>query len=417
MDYEVGEKTSEQSKVISYFELAATFLHIGFISYSLAALGEAKKILVAKKNWLTDDEYLSGVGLSQLLPGAPTVNLFTYAGYLLRGFPGALVSSVFFVFPCFVAMVVLAHLYLNYHNVSIMSSLFKGIGALVVGLVLNTIIDLWKSGVDNLQLTTLAVAGFIMVFFLHFSIVTIILVAGTASLIFAFLTAKSNWWKAFMGKAFWRSQKSEQKPVQATRFVFSRKKYLSMLVMLLALLLLNFIVNFSNPTFQKLGNTLFQIGGLTFGSGYAMLPFIQDTMVNQFQWVTQKEFGVALALSLITPGPVTIISAFVGYKVAGILGATLAMINMYFPSFVVVNIITDIYNRARRAENIKLVVKGIVAVFIGTLWVVIIKLTGSSLMDIPTYALALAAFGVRRFSKIDTVWIVLGGAALSIFLF
>jgi len=116
------------------------------VSYSLAALGEAKKSLVDKKNRMTDEEYLNGVALSQLLPGTPAVNLNTYIGYFLRGFPGGLVATVSFVIPCFTLMVILAHLYLNYNDIPLVTSLFKGVGALVVGLVLNTIIDLWKRG-------------------------------------------------------------------------------------------------------------------------------------------------------------------------------------------------------------------------------------------------------------------------------
>lgn len=148
-----------------------------------------------------------------------------------------------------------------------------------------------------------------------------------------------------------------------------------------------------------------------------MLPFIQNTMVNQFHFVTDKEFGVALALSLLTPGPVTVISAFIGYKVAGVFGAALAMANMYLPSFAIVNIISDLYNRAGKIELFKMAIGGIVAAFIGTLWAVIIKLTGSSLVDLPTIGLALAAFGVQRFTKIDTLWIIIAGAILSCFIF
>ncbi|MDP4128463.1 MAG: chromate efflux transporter, partial [Bacillota bacterium] len=368
-------------------------------------------------NWMTDEEYLNGLALSQLLPGAPAVNLNTYIGYFLRGFPGAFVASVFFVIPCFVAMLVLAHLYLNYNNVPLVSSLFKGVGALVVGLVLNTIIDLWKKGVNTPQLTILAVGGFFMVYFLKVTIFTLLLTAGAVSLGVTFLTFKFTGWKKVMDKKFWVSKKSSQKRVSVIKYEFSKKKYVIMLVMLFVLLAINFAINFSNPIYRNLGNSLFGIGGLTFGSGYAMLPFIQNTMVNQFHFVTDKEFGVALALSLLTPGPVTVISAFIGYKVAGIFGAALAMANMYLPSFAVVTIISDLYNRAGKVELVKMVISGVVAAFIGTLWATIYKLTGSSLVDLPTCGIALVAFGVQRFTKVDTLWIIIAGALLSLVLF
>lgn len=410
-------KPLSEPKIVSLFDIAKTFLHIGLVSYSLAALGEAKKSLVEKKSWLSDEEYLKGVALSQLLPGAPAVNLITYIGYLVRGLPGALVASIFFVIPCFIAMVILTHLYLNYNDIPLVTSLFKGIGALVVGLVLNTIINLWKSGVNTPQLTILAVGGFIMVYFFKLNIMVLLIVAGTISLLFTWLTSRFTGWQATMDKKIWVSKKSSSKVVSAAKFQFSRKKYATMLVMLLILLVINFAINFSNPTWQNLGNTLFKIGGLTFGSGYAMLPFIQEAVVNKYHWMSQKEFGVALALSLVTPGPVTVVSAFIGYKVAGIFGAALAMANMYLPAFAVVNVISDFYNRASKVGKVKMVIAGIVAAFIGTLWAVIIKLTGSSLVDIPTYGMAIAAFGAQRFTKIDTLWIIIAGAIVSLFIF
>ncbi|MDQ7095045.1 chromate efflux transporter [Desulfosporosinus sp. PR] len=410
-------QTFKQPQRVSLWEIAQTFLHIGLVSYSLAALGEAKKSLVDQKNWLTDEEYLNGLILSQLLPGAPTVNLNTYIGYLIRGFPGALVASIFFVIPCFTGMVLLAHLYLNYNNLPFVASLFKGVGALVVGLVLNTILDLWKKGVNTPQLTILALSGFVMVFFWKMNIYGLLLAAGAVSLLFAFLTYKIPAWRTLMDKKFWVAKKSPSQETLAIKFKFSKKKYLAMLLMLAVLLVINFSLNFSNPTFRSLGNTLFGIGGLTFGSGYAMLPFIQDAMIHHYHFVTDREFEVALALSLLTPGPVTVISAFIGYKVAGIFGAALAMANMYLPSFTVVNIISDLYQRAGKAEKVKLFISGIVAAFFGTLWAVISKLAGSSLVDWPTCCLALAAFGVRRFTKIDTLWIIIAGALISLVIF
>lgn len=410
-------RKEKQPSAISLLEIAKTFLHIGMVSYSLAALEESKKDLVEKKNWLNNEEYLNGVALSQLLPGAPTVNLISYIGYFLRGFPGSLIGSITFVLPCFIFMLILSSFYLNYHNVPLVSSLVKGFGALVVGLVLNTIISLWKSVVNNLQLTILAIGGFVMVYFLNISIILLLIIAGSISLVFTFLTVKIPGWQAIMGKKFWVAKRSPQRKVSTIRFEFSKKKYVIMLIMLTGLLAVNFAIDFSNPTFQKLGITMFKIGGLTFGSGYAMLPFVQTAVVNQYHWLSQQEFGVALALSMVTPGPVTVVSAFIGYKVAGIFGAALAMSNMYLPAFAAVNIIADIYNKAGQEEKVKYVIKGIVAAFIGTLWAVIIKLTGSSLVDLPTYVLALATFLVQRFTKIDTIWIVIGGAILSLLIF
>jgi chromate transport protein ChrA len=117
-----------------------------------------------KRRWFTDDEYMEGLGLAQLLPGAPSVNLSSYLGFRLRGLPGAVVATVCFLTPCFLLMLLLSYLYLTYGEMPVVSGLFRGLGALVVGLVFNTILDLWRSGVKTVFNGLMAFAGFVLIF-------------------------------------------------------------------------------------------------------------------------------------------------------------------------------------------------------------------------------------------------------------
>jgi chromate transporter len=171
------------------------------------------------------------------------------------------------------------------------------------------------------------------------------------------------------------------------------------------------------PELMQMGARFLRIGALVFGSGYAMLPFIQDAVVNQFAWLTNRQFAVALALSLITPGPVTIIGTFIGYKVAGVAGALAGTVNMYFPAWAMTTIVAAPYAKAGQAGYVKQVIGGVVAAFLGTLVVVLIQLGVDTLVDISAITMATAAFAVQRFVKIDTIWIVLGGALVSLVLF
>ena len=171
------------------------------------------------------------------------------------------------------------------------------------------------------------------------------------------------------------------------------------------------------PELMRMGVSFLRIGALTFGSGYAMLPFIQNAVVTQFGWLTNQQFAVALALSLITPGPVTIIGAFIGYKVAGVTGAVAGMVNMYFPAWAMTTVVATPYARAGQAVHFKKVVGGIVAAFIGTLIVVLIRLSANTLVDFPSIAMAAGAFFAQRLLKTDTVWIVLCGALVSLAVF
>ncbi|MGC9195561.1 MAG: chromate transporter [Syntrophobacteraceae bacterium] len=463
----MNEGKNDAADPVTLWHIACTFLQIGLASFSLAALGEAQNWMTSKRKWFTDEEYMQGLGLAQILPGAPTVNLCSYLGFRLRGLPGAVAATVFFLIPSFLLMLLLTQLYIKYSQMVVVSGLFRGLAALVTGLVLNTIINLWSSGVKSVFNRLMAVVGFVMVFWLKMGVLRILLVAAGASLAMVLLTlrfpslspgaekrseqtedksldgpgeekgqqageagksAQGKWGENLAGKLrnLRRTQKPQRdKPSGAdcvsarSRVVLypSRWKFALLVFWLGAILAVDLAVIHLRPELLRMGWSFLRIGALTFGSGYAMLPFIQDTVVNQFRWLTNQQFAVALALSLITPGPVTIIGTFIGYKVAGFAGAVVGIVNMYFPSWAMTTLVTAPFAKAGRSVNVGLVVGGIVAAFIGTLAVVLIKLSMNTLGDIPSVAMACAAFILQRFGKVDTVWIVLAGALVSLAVF
>ncbi|MTI83778.1 MAG: chromate efflux transporter [Firmicutes bacterium] len=410
----MSEKTTPRDniKTASLPEICLTFLRIGAVSFSLAALGEAKNWLVKEKKWFTDEEYLQGVGFSQILPGAPAVSLMIYLGQRLRGFWGSACAAIAYLLPAFVFMVVFTYLYTEYRDLSIVSNLFKGLGALVVGLVINTVLNLWKSGVTNKQNWVLAIGGFVLIYWLNLSIYWILLLATLFSITFVILGRRSPWWAEKMAGLTKEQniEKTQIKPID-------RKKLGYTVGLVAALVTADIALISTTKVFTNLGTTFMELGGLVFGSGYAMLPFIQEEAVNHYQWITTQQFTTALALSLVTPGPLTKIATFIGYKAAGLTGALVATINIYIPTFCIINLTADLYRRAGQVPSIRLVVRGVVAAFIGTLWAVVIRLTNDILVDIPTWLMALGAVAAQRYTKLDTLWLVLAGAAISVVLF
>lgn len=397
---------------VSLWEIGLTFLRIGAVSFSLAALGEAKNWLVKEKKWFTDEEYLQGVGFSQILPGAPAVSLMIYLGHRLRGFWGSVYASGAYLFPAFVFMLVFTYLYTEYRELGVISSLFKGLGALVVGLVINTVLNLWKSGVTSKQNWILAIGGFVLIYWLHLSIYWILLLATLLSITFVLISRRSLWWAEKMAGL------SEQQSLEKNRTQSFEWKKIGITAGLVAVVVAADIILISTTeVFTNLGITFMELGGLVFGSGYAMLPFIQEEAINNYNWITTQQFTAALALSLVTPGPLTKIATFIGFKAAGLLGALVATVNIYLPTFCIINLTADLYRRAGQVPIIRLVVRGVVAAFIGTLWAVVIRLTTDILVDIPTWIMALGAVAAQRYTKIDTLWLVLVGAVISIVLF
>lgn len=408
-----GPKESD----VKLWHIAYTFMAIGLASFSLASLGEARKWMTIKRKWFTDDEYMQGLGLVQLLPGATTVNLLSYLGFRLRGLPGALIATIFFLLPCFLLMLFLSHLYLRYGNIPSISGLFRGLGALVVGLVLNTILNLWQAGVKTPFNRLMAMASFAMVYWLHTGIMYILLTACGTSMIMVFLVSRFpvlSRWMLHKNGADGNGPCPQSSPATHSQ---NRRKIVMLGFWLILILCADFALIHLQPEVMRMAISLLQIGAVTFGSGYAMLPFIQNAVVNQFGWLTNQEFTVALALSLITPGPVTIISTFIGYKVAGIFGALAGTFNMYYPAWALTTLIATPYASIGKIGTVKQVIDGIVAAFIGTLFVVLIKISMDNLVDVPATAMAAAAFVTQRFAEIDTVWIVVCGALVSLVLF
>jgi putative chromate ion transporter len=305
----------------------------------------------------------------------------------------------------------------------------------------------------------MAIIGFAMVFWFKMGIIKILVITGGASLIMVFLNhrfpALNRWTGSWSGlwkksaklsgnpcgagvkpnsqqpkpsriRRLWKTKSRQAAATVGTEYISACSQIplplhwrkITMLVICLSLFLaVDLLLIRLRPELWQMGSRFLRIGALVFGSGYAMLPFIQQTVVNQFHWLTDQQFAVALALSLITPGPVTIIGTFIGYKVAGVVGAVVGMVNMYFPAWAMTTLVAAPYAKAGQVSYVKQVIGGIVAAFIGTLVIVLIKLARGTLVDIPTISMAVAAFGIQRFTKIDTVWIVLGGALVSLVVF
>ena len=416
---------------VRLWDLARAFLAIGVASFSLAALGEAKDAVTRKRRWFTDEEYMQGLGLAQLMPGAPAVNLSSYLGYRLKGLPGAAVATISFLAPCFCLMLILSYLSLKHGRAPVVVSLFHGLAALVVGLVFNTVLNLWKSGVKTAFHWTMALAGFALVFWFRMGVVRILLVAGGASILLALIARRypplARWTDSVSSKSASASsgaapQADRKRGLGASACSVAPlplgRRHMGALLIWLALVLVVdlFLIQF-RPELLEMGTRFLRIGALVFGSGYAMLPFIQDAVVTQTGWLTNEQFAVALALSLVTPGPVTIIGVYIGYKVAGVIGALAGMVNMYFPAWAMTTVVAAPYAHAGKVGAVRQVTQGIVAAFIGTLLVVLVRLASDTLVTIPALAMAAGAFAAQRFGKVNTIWIVLVGALVSVVAF
>jgi chromate transporter len=374
-------------------------LKLGATAYGgPAMIAHIKETAVNRYAWVKEGEFMRGVALCQLIPGATMVQIVTYIGYRVRGIWGALTATVAFVLPAFIAILILSFIYFKFHTLWFIEALFKGLGAIVVAIILNACITFGKPILRDWKVILIAVLSF-FAFFFQLNFVLIFVLAAVAGFVLRPKTPPTK--PASPGSA----------PLEG-----KGKEYL--VVVLLAAficvaLALSYLVD---PKITSLSLNLSKIGALAFGGGFTAIPLIQYEMVDRFQWLSTKEFLDGIALGQVTPGPILITATFVGYKVANLLGAFMATVGVFFPSFFILVLLIPYHDRLRGVEKVRMMEQGVLGSFIGMLALVLFNFGRTSLVDIPRILMAAAAFyGIYK--KISLPYILLAGGILSILIF
>jgi len=380
--------------------LLKRFLKIGATAYGGPAIaGEIKRVIVKESRWISEPEFLQGMAFCQMLPGATWVMLSTYIGYTLRGIWGAFICAAAFVLPAFTLILILSFLYFRWGDLWLIQSLFKGLGPVVVALVLNAFITFGRSilrGWKVMLIAILSFAGFI----LRWNIVLVFFLAAGLALLL-------------------RGTKGENKLIQDSEAPRAPRnkadfQFLGGLAFLIALL---FFISylFHDPLFQ-LCLSISKVGALAFGGGFTVIALIQYDVVEKFRWVTTKEFLDGIAMGQVTPGPVMITATFLGYKLAGFWGAFMATIAGFSPPFFIITLLMPYYDRLKRMPTIQTMEQGILGSFIGMLGLVLVDFGRAAFVDIPSVIFAAGAF-IALLKKVDLAYILLIGAGLSILIF
>ena len=364
-----------------------------------AMISQIKETAVNRYGWVKEGEFMRGVALCQLIPGATMVQIVTYIGYRVRGIWGALTAAVAFVLPAFIALLALSAIYFRFHNLWVIQALFKGLGAIVVAIILNACITFGRSILKDWKVILIAFLSF-FAFFFQWNFVLIFVLAAVAGLL---LRPKKPQTKAVP---------SGGTPLE----VVKEKEYL--IVVLLAAFICVVLVfsYFIDPKITDLFLSLSKIGALAFGGGFTAIPLIQYEMVDRFHWLSTKEFLDGIALGQVTPGPILITATFVGYKAFSFLGALVATLGVFFPSFFILVLLIPYHDRLRGVEKVRMMEQGILGSFIGMLALVLYNFGRTSLVDIPRILMAAAAF-FAIYKKISLPYILLAGGMLSILIY
>lgn len=376
------------------------FLKLGATAYGGPAIAQhLKKAVVKEYGWLKEPEFMKGLALCQMTPGATFVMLSTYIGYRLRGIWGGLACAVAFVTPAFLLLLILSDFYFRFGDLWYMKSLFKGLGAIVVAIVLNALINFGKPLLRDWKAVLIAVLSF-FAFLLQWNTVFVFLLAALIALILR--PAPGN------HAAIVASPSPSSSTAGGNYF------FLALLAFCVACL---FAISYwrDNVLFQ-LAITLSKVGLLAFGGGLTIISLIQYEVVDKFQWVSTKEFLDGIAMGQITPGPVMITATFLGYKLAGLWGGFLATIAIFSTPFFLISLVIPQYDRIQGLTVIRRMEQGILSAFVGMLGLVLFNFGRAAFVDIPTILFSLGTF-LSLLKKVDLAYILLTGAILSILVF
>ncbi len=378
--------SANESKTLpcSLKEFFLYFLHLGTFGFGgpIALAGYMQRDLVEKKKWISKEDYVDGLALAQLAPGPLAAQLAMYLGWIRAGVWGATIVSVAFILPSFLMVLVISAFYLRFGGLAWMQAVFYGIGAAVIVIIARSSYKLVKLTLAKdkvlwgIFIVNAAVTGWT-----ESEIIWVFLLSGVAALLI-------------------------KAPVR-----FSHKT--SVLALFPPWSMQGLHGAASGGLLWKVLVYFATAGTFVFGSGLAIVPFMHGGVVNQYQWLTEQQFIDAIAVAMITPGPVVITVAFVGYLVAGPLGAVMASIGIFLPTYLFVVIPAPYYKRYAKNARIKAFVDGITASATGAIAGAAFVLGKRAIVDVQTILIAIVTFIILFKTKKIPEPLVIGLAGLA----
>lgn len=428
--------------------LFLSFLKIGLTGFGggLAVLTHIRQIVVQERRWLSEHDFIEALALGQSLPGTSAGNAVTYIGFRLRGWRGAGVSLGGFILPSMLMMIALAILYDRFRALPNTEQLFHGFNAAVVALIAVTA---WRMGKHTSSKTwqrILIGLSFAAVVFLKATVIEVILISGLIGIgIESFAEKQLPRLERIRGFANRRQRRirdrlTRRKPAKPHRFfggylteamAEERLQQMSDARVMqpqddedelanepdsgnrtLSAFLIPAI-----PGMAKLGLALsvsfifLRIGAVTFGGGFVMIPEIENEVVNSHQWLTHQEFADATALGQITPGPVLITATFVGYRVAGLLGALFSTLCVFLPSFLMTIAAGSSFRRFRTNRQMQAFLRGVAPAVTGLLVAAAWSVARSGIHTIIGASMALVILVILLRYRPNAFWVLMGAGA------
>ncbi|MFL6724995.1 MAG: chromate efflux transporter [Sphingomicrobium sp.] len=378
-----GERSTPTRVPIS--KLVLYFLRLGTLGFGgpVALCGLLEKELVAEKGWLTKDEMRDAIAISQSMPGPLAIQVGIFASYMRGGFWGAWAGGWAFILPNFLIVAGLAALYVHFGGLSWMTAVFYGVSPVVIALILHSCWRLSKLGMEHWLQWAIAVLAFLITVVFRAEVALLFIGAGVVGLLYYGTLLRGGRPPPVVSVA----------PIAATGAVPHVAS-----ASILGKLLLFFL----------------KAGSLTFGSGLVIVPFLEKGIVQDTGWLSPRDFLIAVAIGMMSPGPVVITATFVGFLVAGFWGSLVSTVGIFLPSFIFVLIVAPILMRHRGNKNVQGFIKGTYGAAIGTILGACVLLGKIAIGDVLTALIALGALGLLFRFKISNPVLIASAAAIGL---
>jgi chromate transporter len=380
-------------------DLARVFLKIGVMSYGgPAIMGIMQTEIQEKRQWIGKEKFVEGLALVNMLPGPGATQLAIFIGHAKAGLAGGIVAGICFIIPAFVIMLALASAYLAFGALPSMRNAFYGIGPVVIGIFAVAVYRLAKGTIKERSQIAIAVAAAAVMLWSPFGLATTLLAAGCAGIalfyswrvgLMAFLVLVVAVGALYLAGGF--------SPIPAIEVSDAQRQTAAGL-----------------PNLWEVGVFFLKVGAFTFGGGLSMLAFIEEQVVNHFGWLTPQEFVDGLALGQLTPGPILMLAAFIGFKLFGILGAMVAAGAIFLPSFLMILSILPLLRKMKDLQWLKAFMRGVAPAVIGALAVSLVQLAPHAAPDVFTWCLLALTIALMLFYKIGALPLMAGGAAIGL---
>lgn len=381
----------KEKPIYKLSDMALYFLKLGAWGFGgpVALVGYMHRDLVENKKWISEEEYKEGLALAQLAPGPLAAQLGIYMGFVHYSFLGATLAGLAFVLPSFIMVVLLGMAYKLYSGLPGMQAVFYGVGAAVIGIIVISAYKLTIKSVSSLNLAAIRSKWLLWIFYIAGVVVTVVteqenvLLFVACGLIYMLVKAPPEWMKrptviplVLLGIGFWE---------------------------------------YKGKTLEEMGWFFLKAGTFVFGSGLAIVPFLHGGVVNEFGWLNEHQFVDSVAVAMVSPGPVVITVAFIGYLVAGFPGACVAALATFLPCYIFTVAFAPSFKKIAKNKSIKAFVDGITAVVIGALVGAVIVIGMRSITDIPTVLIALfSMLALIYIKKIKEPHLILASAIIGI---